>query len=468
MKDKGQAMAAGASMAIEGIATVLSVVGNQIAENRRAQEEWEMAVLSTELAYRSLMVDKYDYAESNVFGVESPFAKAVAGVEQYRVAADELDATLKELAEGSVQTGTKKEYSGKNAAIGAAGGALGAMGTAAMIGAAVGTAVGPIGTAIGAAAGAVIGGLVGLFGGKKTVAVYENLLDHYGSLLDESEGAGPFDLNPEIIADYKKLDDETKEIVDHWDEVKGKMEEAHQALEDTISDLAGDIGTELQDALVEAFRNGDLYSAIDDFHEYLTGVLEDLLAQAAFAAVFQDSFEKLQKDLEESDDIQGVGKGNGRTWAEILADFGNTLDEGSEQFFKGLEIVQQMMAGKGYDLYEPDSEDSKDSDSGTLSGGIKSITEDTANLLASYINAIRADVSLMRGQQIEGWLNVKLIAGLMPSPTVWEHLAKIEAHAYDIALSNAQVAQSNTAILSELRSVITSENGIPAVAAVIQ
>lgn len=34
--------------------------------------------------------------------------------------------------------------------------------------------------------------------------------------------------------------------------------------------------------------------------------------------------------------------------------------------------------------------------SGSVTGGIKSITENTADLLASYINAIRADVSVNR------------------------------------------------------------------------
>lgn len=444
--------------AITNIASLVGLVGDAIEANKQAQKEWELTVLSTELAYRRLMLDKLDYEESNVFGVESPYKKAADGMEQYRKAADELTETLAQLAEGEVQVGTKKVASGKNIASG--------VGYGAAAGAAIGTAVGGwafgLGTVIGTAAGAIVGGLTALFGAKKTVPVYENLLDHYGSLLDKSEDAEPFSLNPKILADYDKLDDKTKEIVDHWDEVQQKMQEAEEALNETISEWAGDLGSQLRDALVEAFRNDDLYSAIDDFHDYVTQVLENLIAQAVFAAVFEDAFKQLQQDLHDSDDIQGAGKGNGKTWQQILADFSNGVEQGAQKVFEGLNYYKSWGEKNGYDLFASSGDDN------SLGNGIKSITEDTANLLASYLNAIRADVSYMRMTQTEGWLNVKIIAARMPSPTVWEYIAKIEAHAYDIAISNAAIAQSNAAMLAELRSVITTENGTPAVAAAIQ
>ena len=86
---------------------------------------------------------------------------------------------------------------------------------------------------------------------------------------------------------------------------------------------------------------------------------------------------------------------------------------------------------------------------GTSSGtkamgdGIKSITEDTANLLASYINAIRADVSVTRTM-------IATILGLLPSaPTLSEYLAEIQANTYNTAV-NTQF------ILEELRSTMAA------------
>ena len=84
---------------------------------------------------------------------------------------------------------------------------------------------------------------------------------------------------------------------------------------------------------------------------------------------------------------------------------------------------------------------------GGLGSGVKSITEDTANLLASYINAIRADVSYVRLMQETGWKNVEAIANNVASPTLNDYLAQIAATNFDIA-------QSNQSILSEIQSVI--------------
>lgn len=47
-------------------------------------------------------------------------------------------------------------------------------------------------------------------------------------------------------------------------------------------------------------------------------------------------------------------------------------------------------------------EEEEDSGSG-LSKGIQNVTENTANLLASYINAIRADV-VLNGSMCADWL----------------------------------------------------------------
>ena len=459
-KGKTEQIAGYASMVIENIGNIVSMVGSQIEENKRKQEEWKLTVLETELAYRSLMIDKLDYKESNVFGVDDPLKRARDGVNQYKEAATELLGMQSKLENGKVQVGTKKVASGKNTAIGAASGALAGVGTAALIGAAVGTAAGPIGTAIGAGIGLIVGGLVGLFGAKKTVAVYNTLLDKYGTILDETEGAEPFALNPEIIANYKKLDDETKLLVDHWQEVREKILQIEEDLNNSIEEWAGDIGSQLRDALVEAFRNNDLYSAIDNFHDYVTTILEDLIAQTVFAAVFEDSFKQLQQDLHDS--VYAPEKVGYKSWEQILAEFGNGVEDKAKLVFDMLSDAQAWGEGFGYKLFA-----NKDGDS-ALGNGIKSITEDTANLLASYLNAIRADVSVMRIAQAQGWLDVKGILSRMPSPTVWEYIAKIEAHTFDIAQTNAEIAQSNAAMLSELRSVITTSGGSPAVAAYMQ
>ena len=92
-----------------------------------------------------------------------------------------------------------------------------------------------------------------------------------------------------------------------------------------------------------------------------------------------------------------------------------------------------------------------------LGNGIKGITEDTANLLASYLNAIRADVAYSKTLWARMDANLQKIADMFASsPTLMEYQAQIAANTFD-------TAQATQAILGELRSVMTSDGGDTAI-----
>ena len=90
----------------------------------------------------------------------------------------------------------------------------------------------------------------------------------------------------------------------------------------------------------------------------------------------------------------------------------------------------------------------------TLANGIKGVTEDTANLLASYLNAMRADLSGVRQLQAQ---HLPIISGAMP--TIMDHLAKIQAHTYDTSQYTGQMLTRLTDIYDRMNDVITSEGG---------
>jgi hypothetical protein len=94
-----------------------------------------------------------------------------------------------------------------------------------------------------------------------------------------------------------------------------------------------------------------------------------------------------------------------------------------------------------------------------LGNGIKGITEDTANLLASYLNAIRADVSYSKTLWERMDANTQQIATILAgfsAPTLIDYQKRIEANTADIAFNTQR-------ILSELQSVMTSEGGFTAI-----
>jgi hypothetical protein len=89
-----------------------------------------------------------------------------------------------------------------------------------------------------------------------------------------------------------------------------------------------------------------------------------------------------------------------------------------------------------------------------LSEGIKGITEDTANLLASYLNAIRADVSFGKAQWAQMNIHLQQISNLLTgfsAPSLMEYQAQIAANTFN-------AAQNTRDILSRIDMVLTDSN----------
>lgn len=420
------------SVALDSAMEIVTMITNQIVENRKAQEEWNMTVSQCAHEYAMLKLNALDYEQSNIFGVESPYKKAVESMKQYAEAMKMVQEKEQELAEGQVQTGTRQVVSGENVATGLVAGAA--------MGAALGSIIPGLGTAIGAIVGTIIGGIAGLLS-TETVPIFENIADTYGSIL--KEGTDTFELNPKILADYEKLDDATKKIVDNWQEIRDKAIEAQEQMRESLTEMVGDMGNKLSDALVEAFTGGDVFDAVDSFKDHVTEVIEGITQQIIFSSIFQSEFEKLQKKMEDS-----FKPGGDMDLRDDMMDFVDILPGLLDQYETAMKQAQDAAASAGYNLFAPEV------DTQNLGSGFQSLTEETGGLLASYVNAMRADLSANR----------TIISTHLPSinakiTSLMQHNAHMKAIAMNIEQQTLRIAQSNEQILSELQSVMTSEGG---------
>ncbi|MBN2747475.1 MAG: hypothetical protein JXR34_12175 [Bacteroidales bacterium] len=357
------------------IMSIYTMISGQIEENKRKQEEWNAAIAAAAHQARLAAIELNAYQESNLFGIENPYARAIAGAKQYGEAMTQLQASAAALENGQVQTGTKKKTSGKNVVTGA------------VAGAALGTIIPGVGNVIGAVVGGLVGGLVGLFT-KKTVPVFASLKKQYGEIYDKDT----FDLNPAILADYAKLDAATKAMVDNWQEIKDKAKEAEDQMLQTFKDLAGDIGTNLSNALVNAFRNGDVYAAMDDFHGSMTKIIEDIVSQIIFAAAFEELFKELQERMKASMKEGGDG--------DIVDDikwFNDVYAKKLPEYIAAMEAARDGLRAEGYDAYQPNSEETR---SGT-SKALAQASQDSIDELSGRILAISRNVADMRNGGIE-------------------------------------------------------------------
>ena len=356
------------STAISGTIELLSMVGKSIVNNKKAQEEWNKTIEQSEHKLAMLRLEALDYKQQNLFGVENPYKKAIDGAMQYVAAMDELNKMTTELAKGQVQTGTKNVIDWGNVGKGA--------GTGAAAGAALGSIIPGIGTAIGAAIGAAIGLIAGGVS-TKTVPVFESLQSKYGELFNPDT----YELNERLVADYDKLDDATKQLIDNWDEIVAKAEEAEKQMRENFSSVAGDIGNQLSDALVEAFKNGDLDSAIDSFHKKMTSTIEDILKQMVFSATFGAMFDELEDRM-----MKSFGQGGDQDIVDDLIWMEQEYQNKLNQYNLAMTDVKDSLQKLGYDVFGASAGESAQN---VTAGAFQTMSQDTASELNGRFTALQ-------------------------------------------------------------------------------
>lgn len=213
---------------------------------------------------------------------------------------------------------------------------------------------------------------------------------------------------------YNKEDDKKKSSQKDLLEYKKKIAELDDKtlhfVEDAAKNLWGiDIkgwADQVSDALCNAFENGeDAAKAFKDTTEdILRGVANNIIKMG----IIQPMFEELRTKLLGYNDKEGnyhAGlidihdknsfKDPDKTAKVLAGGVGQFMKERGNDMIttaqQGLIGMERMFESMGYSLKK-----SKDSGSGTLSSGIQGMSEDTAGLLAGYVNALRQDVSYIR------------------------------------------------------------------------
>lgn len=280
--------------AIGGLTQLLNIATETAEQNQEALKAWESASMQALQVARMQRIEAEGYKGGNIWGVENPYARAIAGAKQYAQSMKELNQLAHTLGRGQIQTGTKKVVSGRNVAGGLAGGAA--------VGAAIGSFIPAIGNAVGAVVGGIFGGIFGATR-KKVVPVFESLAKKYGEIFNRDT----FALNPRILQDYNKLDEATRKLVDNWDAVQKKAKEAQEEMRNTFKELSGNLGQQLSNALVEGFKNDNLYSALEDFDRKVSEMIHGIVQQLVFSQYFQQYFDELQERMKASFSAGGDG-----------------------------------------------------------------------------------------------------------------------------------------------------------------
>lgn len=239
-------------------------------------------------------------------------------------------------------------------------------------------------------------------------------------------------------------------LIDVWDEMitQGKYDKsdywnAYADLDGKIDDLEKKLKENLLQTTFDSIRTDfvdtlmDMNASAEDFSDDFTRLLQNAILNAQIGNILDDELGDWYNRVADA-----LKKSNGALTSQEIEMFRQEWNAIVEE---GLAIRDAVANVTGYT-----------GDTATsMADGIRSITEDTADLLASYINAIRADVSYAKVQRDEILAEIRNMASYVASPTLMDYLNHIQANTYD----NARATES---ILADIRSMMTTDGGFTA------
>lgn len=184
-----------------------------------------------------------------------------------------------------------------------------------------------------------------------------------------------------------------------------QIEEANQQISEFAQEWAKTIysidlkdwASQLTDAIVEAWQKGeDAVDAYEDkVKELMNSLTKNILSQKILEVALKPTLDNLENTLKAN---------GGKLEAEDVLSITDSLIDAEGNAIDSIVSILDSLKEKGLDL----------SENGSLSTSntIKGITEETADLLASYINAIRLDVSVNRANLAIVVEAVKLLPNL--------------------------------------------------------
>ena len=186
--------------------------------------------------------------------------------------------------------------------------------------------------------------------------------------------------------DDKKKTDKDK-LADYDQQIKEMELQIKAFAQDFLKDVYSidmkSWGNQLTDTVVSAWTKGE------DAVEAYKNKVKDMVRDVTKNIVSQKIMEKaLEKPLEW---LTGILDKKGKLDETDMNDFADKLYEVGENVVPQLTGIFDALKEKGLDLRE--------NGSSSATNSIKGITEETADILSSYLNAVRLDVSVIREMQ---------------------------------------------------------------------
>lgn len=204
------------------------------------------------------------------------------------------------------------------------------------------------------------------------------------------------EIERQMLAEEDKKKTDQSKIEDYKQQIAELDDQMRYFYEDLAKDLYDidlkDWASSIADSLVDAFASGE--DAAEAFDKTVADIMKNVLKNILQTQYIETAMSSLREYLFGKDGkggILGDGTMSGSDMSGLVTELSGLRDViGQSQ--KVWEYLNEAAEKAGITL----TDTTGDSDKKGLSASIQGVTEDTANLLGSYLNAIRHDVSVKR------------------------------------------------------------------------
>ena len=200
-------------------------------------------------------------------------------------------------------------------------------------------------------------------------------------------------------AESKKKKKDSTKIADYNQQIKEMDQNIKTFAQDFLKDIYSidfkSWASELTDTIISAWSKGE--DAVEAYRDKVKDLMKDVVKNVISQKIIEAYMEKplgvLTKTLKEK----------GKLDESDIVDLANSLYDSAEGASDTVTKVLDYLKSKGLDLTENGT-------SSSAKNSVKSITEETADILCSYVNAIRLDVSVIRTEQAKFYPEMSVIA----------------------------------------------------------
>ena len=276
--------------------------------------------------------------------------------------------------------------------------------------------------------------------GEETSAQSSELLDNYKQQLAE--------LNVQLADEEKKKKKNKSEIADTEESIAQLKDKIDYFFEDLAKEEYGidikDWASKISDSLVDAFANGK--SAAASFDDAVGSIMKDVVSKIIAVNVVEPALNNLRTYLFGDGTNQGVFSDGNISTSDLqgmipyLTSMAGTIN-GAKSLW---DAISTAAMSAGIDI------SGSNSSSTGITASEKSLTENTGNILAGYINNIRLDSA---AQSLK--LDQIIIMNQTMTNTFTNMLTELKA-----ITSNTAMIASNTAYCEQIYTFVTSKLAI--------